>query len=628
VTNDKLYIIDEQGVTIQVFEGGATQVTSINDDAPTLIKIYEPGQRGPKGDDGGQYVPPANIVSSSAQIASDISGSFVSASNYLSNRIGLIEAKSLFTSSQQVNFAEISGSFSTSSFLQNSFTASFNTFTASIEQKVQRLENATSSFLASSATSSLLTNQYSASADLRIGRLEAETSSYSLKLEISGAFASVSASLSGRLSAYDNKTLISGSAQVNYQQLQNIPSGILSSSNGFVSSSAQLSSDISGSSNALSASLAARVFSIEQTTGSVNAFTGSISNRLANIELTTGSLNIFTSSIQSEVNNLKNATSSYLTVSVLVPLNNYTGSVNSRLSSIESTTSSLNIHSASVDSRLERIESTTGSINLFTSSIQSEVNNLKTATSSYLSVSVLVPLNNYTGSSTTRFNSIESTTGSLNAVTASLQSQIDSLKLTSGSINAITASINTRLINIESRTGSYASTGSNTFVGNQTVTGSIIVSGSVHIVSGSISGSHIGDGSGLTGVVTASYAITASYALNGGGSSANVQTVGGRIFTYDSSIAPGSKGFRHIGHNCNIVKTRVISDTVGSIYINVKRFGTTIGTVFLSGQSSSIDTALTGWNTSLIQDDLLEFYVSQSSVNITNVTFFLDIQSI
>tara|TARA_R110000868_G_scaffold320909_4_gene581920 strand:+ start:2581 stop:4965 length:2385 start_codon:yes stop_codon:yes gene_type:complete len=569
---DNVYIYDGDEVKIQIQESNdVVTIIGVNEYEQSVIEVIEPGPQGPRGNDGGEYIPPANIVSSSAQIASDISGSFVSASNSLSNRIGVFESKTLYSSSQQVNFTDISGSFSTSSFLQNNFTSSYNLFTSSIETKVQRLESVTSSFVVNSATSSLLNNTYSASADLRIGRLEAVTSSYAIKTEVSGAFTSVSASLAGRITTYDNKTLVSGSSQITYSQISGIPSGILSSSNGLISgssqvdfslisnkptlfsgsaqvlysgisnvpsnivsgseqltgsydaryerrgsgllsssqqinnlipniitSSAQIAGDISGSFIALSGSLSNRVYSIEQTTGSLNAFTGSLNNRFVSIERTTGSLNVFTASIQSEVNNLKAATGSYertgrgvvsssQQINILIPnivsssaqiasdisgsFIALSGSFNNRLVSIEATTGSFNTFTGSANNRLASIELTTGSLNLATGSILS------------------------------RLASLELTSGSLNASTASILSRVASIELTTGSLNAYTGSANTRFGNIEIKTGSYATTGSNIFVGNQTISGSLTLSGSVYLVSGSFSGSHRGDGSGLTGVV-------------------------------------------------------------------------------------------------------------------------------
>ena len=97
-------------------------------------------------------------------------------------------------------------------------------------------------------------------------------------------------------------------------------------------------------------------------------------------------------------------------------------------------------------------------------------------------------------------------------------------------------------------TGSFATTGSNTFIGNQTIIGNISSSGTVFGVTGSFShliGNSpikVGDPvtfeqpitilSGILGIVSSSYAITASYALNsGGGGSTNT----GSLLTTASS---------------------------------------------------------------------------------------------
>lgn len=65
---------------------------------------------------------------------------------------------------------------------------------------------------------------------------------------------------------------------------------------------------------------------------------------------------------------------------------------------------------------------------------------------------------------------------------------------------------------INKKTGSFATTGSNIFIGNQIITGSLIVT---QTISGSIlSGSFVGNGSGLTNLITSSYAVTASYLNN------------------------------------------------------------------------------------------------------------------
>lgn len=142
------------------------------------------------------------------------------------------------------------------------------------------------------------------------------------------------------------------------------------------------------------------------------------------------------------------------------------------------------------------------------------------------------------------------------------------------------------------------------------------------IINGRISGSLLGQ------VQSSSYAVTSSFSENGGGGGTNVQTIGIRIKTEDTYITEGSKGFKHIGYNSNITKLRGIANIAGTINLNVKRDGTLLGNYNLTSASSSIDTTLTGWTTSLNANDLIEFSVSQSSTYITDLTFFMDLQSI
>lgn len=141
------------------------------------------------------------------------------------------------------------------------------------------------------------------------------------------------------------------------------------------------------------------------------------------------------------------------------------------------------------------------------------------------------------------------------------------------------------------------------------------------IINGQISGSLQGS------VISASYSVTSSFSENGGGSGGGLQTVGIRIVTQDNYITEGSKGYRHIGFNSNIIKVRGIANTTGSIDLNIKRNSSLLGNYQLQNQTGSIDTTLTGWNTTLNNNDLIEFYVSQSSTYITDLTFFMDLQN-
>lgn len=139
------------------------------------------------------------------------------------------------------------------------------------------------------------------------------------------------------------------------------------------------------------------------------------------------------------------------------------------------------------------------------------------------------------------------------------------------------------------------------------------------LINGFISGSLIG---------TSSYANTASFALNGGGGGqgSGLYSIGINIKTQDTYITEGSKGYRHIPSNSTIVKARGIANTSGNINLNVRRNGTLLGNYNLTNSSASIESTLTGWTTSLSGNDLIEFYVSQSSVYITEFNFFMDLQ--
>lgn len=417
-------VIETNDSEVRIYEQGSesTNLTDENifvnvyENEDVVVRIFEPGIRGATGasgagGSGSASIPDGTISGSSQVIYSQINGI----------------PNNLFSSSQQVNFSQISGSFSTASFLQNSFTASFNSFSSSIETRVFRLESVTSSFLNNSQTSSLVNNSYTSSNNQRIQTLENATSSFAIKTEVSGAFYSVSSSLAGRIGTFEAKTLISGSNQVSYPNLSNIPSGIVSSSDQ-ISSSYDFRYERKG-------------------TGILSSSNG-----------------FFSSSGQVDYNSIQNQPTTILSASYAL-------------------------------------------------------------TASYVSGS----------------NSISS---------------------------------------------SYAATASY-----------------------------------LSGVAqSSSFSQTASFATN-------IQTIGIRIKTDDTYITEGSKGYKHIGYNSNIIKLRSIANIAGNININVKREGLLLGNYQLSNQSSSIETTLTNWTSSLNTNDLIEFYVSQSSTYITDITFFMDLQN-
>lgn len=497
MANDRVYIFDENNNKLNIYEGDRIDLSVINDDPIIeIIKIYEPGPQGPKGNDGGSYVLPENVVSSSQQISSDISGSFGSISSSLGQRISAFETKTLFSGSSQVIYNQISGIpsgilSSSQGFVLNSETSSFlkNDYSSSVEIRFGRLEIQTSSY----ATISSLTPiyQYTSSANSRIQTIELATASFALKVEISGAFGLASSSLSQRISVFESKTLISSSAQINTGSFTGSFKGDGSQLIGLVSASYALTASYISGSNSLSSSYA--------TTSSYSLFT--LSASYAPIPS-----NLISSSQQVVFGQISN-----------IPVGLVSGS-----------------------------DQLTGSYDL-------------------------------------RYEQKSS-----NIISSSQQIASD----ISGAFAQSSSSLQSRLNSIETKT---------LFSSSQQV--------DYNLIQNKPSSS-----------LTSSYSLTASFALN-------IQTIGVRIISYDSFIGGGTKAFKHVGYDSEIKKIRGIANTTGSIDLNIKRNNILLGNYQLINQTGSIDSTLSGWTVILNRDDLIEFYVSQSSTYITDLTFFMDIQN-
>ena len=231
--------------------------------------------------------------------------------------------------------------------------------------------------------------------------------------------------------------VISGSSQVNYNDLDNLPSGIVSGA--------------------------------IQILGGTDILSGSRTN--------IDNLNVFTSSIQTEVDGLSAATSSYLTSltsgiissSEQLPGDLISGSaqitslgfVSSSGDTIPAGTisgsaqitelgfvsesggenSSLNAYTASTSIRLTNIESTT-------SSLEQRVGQIESNTGSYDDQTVISSLNSYTSSTDTRldgFNTYTSSTDQrlerIEFTSSSLETRVDDLASATASINTFTGSV-------------------------------------------------------------------------------------------------------------------------------------------------------------------------------------------
>ena len=131
-------------------------------------------------------------------------------------------------------------------------------------------------------------------------------------------------------------------------------------------------------------------------------------------------------------------------------------------------TSSFNTYSGTTDTVIGTLQTSTSSLNSFTSSATTRLNSIETSSGS---------LNSYTSSNNTKLGVIESTTGSLNSYTSSNTTNINAIHTSTGSLNSFTSSATTRLNSIEGVSGSYATTGSNQFKNDQVITGSLTVTG-------------------------------------------------------------------------------------------------------------------------------------------------------
>jgi trimeric autotransporter adhesin len=302
--------------------------------------------------------------------------------------------------------------------------------------------------------------------------------------------------------------------------------------------------------NSYTSSNDTRSSNLETSTGSLNTFTSSIDttikNKLNGDNVVSGSLQVnitgttgystFSSSISTSIDSLSSSVSSSigsLSSSVGTAINSLSSSVATTTSGVSSSigtiSSSFSSTNDTQNGKLTSIETSTGSLNTFTSSIDTTIKNklntesvvsgssqiLITGTSGYtdfsssistsiggLSSSLVTSINGLSSSIATTTNNLSSsvalTTSGLTFSVSSLSSSVSTT--TSGlssSIGSLSSSIATtdlnqtnRLDSIEGKTGSYSTTGSNIFQGNQTITGSLYISQDL-IVAGSSSIQHI-----------------------------------------------------------------------------------------------------------------------------------------
>src|SRR6056300_1202842 len=270
---------------------------NLTTETTSVVSVTAPGPRGQKGDTGATGAQGVQgisafsgsaesssistrlttaeselgntLISSSAQIASDISGSFISLSSSLSTRLTTDETNI-------TNLQTDSGSFSTRITTEETNVDNLQTDSGSVSTRLTTLEGI--DFISSSAQiSSDISGSFteaSASFSTRITTAETElsntliSSSAQISSDISGSFVQPSSSFSTRVTTLETDL---STEQTNIDNLQT-DSGSFSTritnaetelNNTLISSSAQIASDISGSFVQPSSSFSTRVTTLE-----------------------------------------------------------------------------------------------------------------------------------------------------------------------------------------------------------------------------------------------------------------------------------------------------------------------------------------------------------------------------
>jgi hypothetical protein len=369
-------------------------------------------------------------------------------SSYLTSLDGAISASSQLTASYDERYV-LSGSITQTTWdnienkpngivSQSTDLSPLNTFTQSIDSRVDSLENSTGSYLTN------LSGAISSSSQL--------TSSFDIRYTLSGSITettwnNISGKPSGIVSQSTDLTSLNQFTQSidgRVDSLENATSSFETKGNGIISGAAQITS------LGYSKLVGGNTFYNEQTfLSNVNVEGNLSSSVIDNLNVATASLNLFTSSVDTRLDTLENSTGSYLTSlsGAISSSSQLTASYDTRYtlsgSVVSGTTPAGTISGSSqLTSSFDGRYTQTGSFNTLTASFNSFTASAQSVT---------------TGSNS--FNGTQTITGSLIITTGSF---------VASQIVANTASL-------------YLTSGSNMYVQNNGVveiTGSLIVSGS------------------------------------------------------------------------------------------------------------------------------------------------------
>jgi len=325
--------------------------------------------------------------------------------------------------------------------------------------------------------------------------------------------------------------------------------------------------------------------------------------------------------------------------------NAFTQSANTRITNLESWSSSLDVNyasqaefnaytqsqtllSQSFDLRIDNLESWSSSLdtnyasqtefNSYTQSNDAKVNSLIAFTSSVLSISALQPLNQASASlqaftasvagTNTFTQSAQLEINALEAFTQSAQLEINALEGFTASVagtnaftasiagtNAFTQSIQAEVDDIQAKTGSFATTGSNVFTGDQLISGSLEVGTTSPAFKVNTTASFYGNSvfmiaDGFTSslaFVTASVSGSDSNLISKSNALTTPTIVSGSSNIFQSPIAATATFVRYIGGSSNLFLTSgsvpQVTSSVGIQPVMTGNIGT--GTGFVSART-------------------------------------------
>jgi len=449
---------------------------------------------------------PSNTISSSAQLATQISGSFTSTSSSLAGRISTAESElgnTLISSSAQIA-SDISGSFTTvSSSLASRITTeatnvdnlqtdsgSFSTRLTTEEVNIDSLQTDSGSFSTRLTTeeanidtlqSTLATEQgYIDTLESKVGQsLNTSDSPTFAKLTLTGDITAqnyiVSSSVTYMTSSFSSGSTIFGDTLDDIHRFtgslfvsgnltavnltadsssfsSRITTAELELGNTLISSSAQIASDISGSFTTTSSSLASRITTEATNVDNLQTDSGSFSTRLTTAESELGNTLISSSAqIASDISGslgvnallIRSLTASTISGSFTA----VSSSLASRLSTEESNIDTLQTDSGSFSTRLTTEESNVDSLQTDSGSFSTRLTTEEANVDS---------LQTDSGSFSTRITTEESNVDTLQSTMTSEQTNIDNLQTDSGSFSTRLTTEEANVDALQTDSGSFS----------------------------------------------------------------------------------------------------------------------------------------------------------------------------